>query len=221
MIKVAILKTDGALSLEEETFLFVSDSVKEKIKETKNKEQREHRIGAHLLLNAVFGEKVQTIVYENGAPKMDTPYPVFNYSHSDGFVALAYSEGDEGKIGIDLQAEPKKKGILSRIAERFLSPFDKIREKGDFSSIFCEYSFYEIEGGKLSKTEPIKMKRLTRAEAEGDLLAKWTILEASLKAYGGGFSDYPDSEEILTHVLTETHIFEDNGKKFALTVASL
>ena len=60
MIKVAILKTDGALALEEETFLFVSDSVKEKIKETKNKEQREHRIGAYLLLNSLLGEKVQT-----------------------------------------------------------------------------------------------------------------------------------------------------------------
>ena len=221
MINVAILKTSGALSLEERVLSLVSDSVKEKIKGTKSEEEREHRVGAYLLLNHVFGDKTKTIVYENGVPKSDTPIPVFNYSHSDGFVALAYSEDSEEKIGVDLQAEPKKKGILSRIAERFLSPFDKIREKGDFSSLFCEYSFYEIADDALIKTEEKSMRRLTRAEAECDLLSKWTILEAALKAYGGGFSDYPDSEEILTHVLTETHIFEEDGKKFALTVSAI
>ena len=221
MINVAILRTSGALSLEERALSLVSDSVKEKIECTKSEEEREHRVGAYLLLSHLFGEKTKTIVYKNDVPKVDTPTPVFNYSHGDGFVALAYSECEGEKIGVDLQAEPKKKGLLSRIAERFLSPFDKIREKGDFSSIFCEYSFYEIIDGEIVKTKPLNMKRLTRAEAQCDLLSKWTILEAALKASGGGFGDYPDSEEILTHVLTETHIFEEDGKKFALTVASL
>lgn len=220
---VNILIIDSSSVREEEILAYTSPSPEADalIKSTASETERQERYAAYRTLDILFPELVKTIVYTNGKPSFEKCHPVFNFSHSNGVVALAYSY-DFSEIGVDLQAEPKRRGVLERVAERFLLSKGKEKETSG-EELVSEVKFYTLSGEKLAECDEDSKPHLvsvTKSQAKRDLLIKWTLLEAVLKMSGDGVSAYGKAEDIENEYMasTESYVFEKDGK-YALSVA--
>ncbi len=226
MIKVIItsivdLKEEDAKTL----ILNLPNAVKDKINGTNNEKLKKHRIGAYIALDFLYREMFEK---ERGLPNIEytkkgKPYFTncenvsFSISHDENYTAVAIC--DTGRdIGIDIQAMPKKKGRLERIAQRFLSVFKRddfvynakqsmkenspqIKQK--------DISYFFITLDRDAKAQPVNdIAFLPKEEnASYDYLTKWTLLEATLKMDGSGFEKYKNAEDIISSAKNDIKVF--------------
>ena len=152
--------------------------------------------------------------------KKETPYPVFNISHSQNYAVVAISS-DEKDIGIDIQSMPENKEVLSRLSKRFLYDFpyldnnyEKTYTPMDVSKFFLKF---EENGDIIAADEKVN---IIEKNEEYQSLIDWSVLESALKMFGGGFKYYNDANMIIEKSKISAEIFEDKcGNIYALSIA--
>ncbi len=233
MIKVIITNTEKIQSEKcEELISHFSPAVTDKIIGTKNEKLKKQRIGAYISLDflykSIFGtqKEMPNLDYnEKGKPYFTNCKDVFfSISHDEDYSAVAICDTCRD-IGIDIQAMPKNKSRLERVADRFLSVFKrndftynakkKMKEnpssikENDISYIFAELG----EHGKIEIVEDTVHEFLEKNKAdEYEYLTKWTLLEASLKMEGSGFREYENAEKIIKKARQDIKVFVSENK---------
>jgi phosphopantetheinyl transferase len=241
MIYIGIINVE---KINEDNLSFLSEmpiGIIEKIKNTKNKKEKKLRIGAYSVLAELYkilmGKDVSLpeIFYTGeGKPHFNTNNdnnslpraPVFSLSH-DGVIACVSISDDCGEVGIDVQTMPRRRIAMERIAERFFAPFskaevnDESNEKGILSSVETKIFFYDFIDGKISTSQNIgiELNEIPYSSVKDDFIAKWTLLEATLKMSGAGIGCSEDIKEKGFAQKTKTFSFSVGVEKYALTVA--
>ena len=89
----------------------------------------------------------------------------------------------------------------------FFAPINKVGERSE--GIGEEIKWFLAKGEELLDiSEGFLKKELNEEKEVFDFLAKWTRLEAVMKAAGEGFSEYPRLEELLLTVKTKTFVLK-------------
>ena len=80
---------------------------------------------------------------------------------------------------------------------------------------------FGIGGGAFVElgSEEFFMREVTPDKAAEDFLAKWTVLEATLKLSGGGFAELSTAERAIAEAKTKTVFLTRRNELYALTVA--
>ena len=142
--------------------------------------------------------------------------PSVSISH-DKNVAVAVISDSE-RIGIDVQSDSVCKRRMERIASRFFAPINKVGERSE--GIGEEIKWFLANGEELLDiSEGFLKKELNEEKEVFDFLAKWTRLEAVMKAAGEGFSEYPRLEELLLTVKTKTFVLTKEKSEYVITIA--
>ena len=158
------------------------------------------------LLEAGYIQKIPQAMKksENGKPYFEDFDLHFNIAHSEDMVAVAYSK--DGNIGVDIEGE-----IKEEIAEKLEIRFPKIAGvKAQKSDTPLQAYIMNDEG---------KFLPLTPDLAEDNFTAKWTIAEAIMKCFGGGFSALPSIEKMAEEMQVLTFIFEAEKNKNYISIA--
>jgi phosphopantetheinyl transferase len=209
--------------------------------ETANKALKAERIGAYIALkeiySALFSSGMPPILRdEYGKPYFKEGEIAFNYSHINGVVAVGFMlYGGENldtppAIGVDIEwiIEDER---ARRIEKRYTSAPDynilgaqegemnidyraaRLDEVGRL--IWCdEGACFERE--KLSEIQKMDSDNIAKSD---DITARWTILEASLKASGGGFRDLERINEIFSRTSIRVVKGSAQGRQYMLSVA--
>ena len=142
--------------------------------------------------------------------------PSISISHDKNVAVAVISDAE--KIGIDIQGDSVPKRRMERIAARFFTPINKAGESSE--GIDEEIQWFLAKGDRLLDINEGFSKKELREEKESfDFLAKWTKLEAVIKASGGGFLDYPQLEELLPTAKTKTFVLTKEKSEYVITIA--
>ena len=199
---------------------------RERIEKTKNKEQRERRIAAYLLLERMLkdvlldGEMPRIIYTPRGKPCFDDVCGVnlnchFNISHNGDVAVVAVSDAE---VGVDVQLQNASEDSKSRVAARFADALFSLDGR-DESNLCVDFSFFVIKDGEVSERDNAKIANFTKSETAENFFARWTLLESALKLDGGGFASIGNISAIVERASFKTVSFEIQDEKYALTVA--
>ena len=141
---------------------------------------------------------------ENGKPYFADSDLYFNIAHSKETVAIAYSK--DGDIGVDIEGEIKEER-----AENLETRFPKI------AGIKAQKSDTNLQAYIMNEVG--KILPLPLDFADDNFTAKWTIAEAVMKCFGGGFSVLTSIEKMAEEMQVLTFIFEAENKKNYISVA--
>ena len=158
------------------------------------------------LLEAGYIQKIPQAMKksENGKPYFEDSDLHFNIAHSEDMVAIAYSK--DGDIGVDIEGE-----IEEKRAEKLEIRFPKI------AGIKAQKSDTDLQAYIMNEVGEILPLALDFAD--DNFTAKWTIAEAVMKCFGGGFSALPSIEKKAEEMQVLTFIFEAENKKNYISVA--
>lgn len=141
--------------------------------------------------------------------------PSISVSHDKNLAIAVISDSE--RIGVDVQGAALPKRRMERVAARFFSPIKNVEKAGRIKD---EIKWFSAKGAGLSEKEVGKdIKELGEADGAIDFLAKWTKLEAVIKASGGGFLDYPNLEELLSVTETKAFVLSKDKEEYVVTVA--
>ena len=199
--------------------------VTEKIKRTANEDERRLRTAAYKTLSELYkiaiGGKMPDIIAERGEKPAfvanGNEAPKFNISHDRGFAVAAISKDIE--IGVDIQSMPTRKLNFKKITERLFKgmktkPLDY--DEDDFPEV--KIFFFEAFDGDFKRvSREGALTPISTADAYCDPLAKWTVLEASLKLDGGGFALKKRTEGLDPK--TKTYSISLGNDSYFLTLA--
>ena len=207
----------------------------ERLSARRNEKERRLSAGAYSLLSKLYkkalgadDEMPQILYTGEGKPYFEEEKDnkslqnevKFSISHDEEAAVVCLGVGD-GAVGIDVQSEPRRRISLDKIAERFFSPFknpkaEVTREKIEKDEITL--SFYEIRDGEIADAEE---EVFAFSDNPSEFLAKWTLLEASLKASSRGFSAIEERDAILKRVRTRTFSLVLSGREYAVSAAAM
>ena len=137
---------------------------------------------------------------ENNSLQIDTSY-------DGGVLVVAIADGCSS-LGVDVQSSSRAEMLLGKIGELFA------RNVGSENSAIIEqqvkYHFYKAcaEGLTELSEEDFSPKELSADKASSDSLAKWTLLEATMKCTAKDSSPR-----------TKTVTFKVNKKCYAVSIA--
>ena len=193
------------------------------------------RRALNALYSVTYNEKMPRIKYaEGGKPYFaDNPHGVyFNISHTDSYAVAVLT--DEGECGIDIEGE-RDSVKAARIDKRYLLGIDM--EMPPFATnpeILFDRLDTPIGGRDLCEMTagngydmldeilyPKKGRTLSEYPINANLLpiARWTVLEAVLKADGRGFVAYKEAQELVWQCAARHYLLSDGEKRLFLSVA--
>ncbi len=212
--------------------------------DAENKRVRTEHTAAYIslsyLLKKFLGIDMPKVKYNKKSKPYFTNNDVkceFNISHSENFVVLALSfigENEQGKfdtppsVGVDIEPvmTPKRK---EAIEARYLSKLDfsplevnseilptyihlSINECGKVSEVPGKYTVCSVNKKSIITNENYNVDSAT---------ARFTVLEAALKAEGGGFSSLSRFFDILSHTRTTTIKLTGEKPEYYISVAEM
>lgn len=231
MIYVAVLDantfSDGELK--------ITETVKKRIEKSASESEKKLRTAAYhamfLLLERFFDDgccpkqNLELCYTGAGKPYFKNPkndnnslqnMPSVSISH-DKCVAVAVIS-DSKSVGVDVQGASVPKRRMERVAARFFAPVNKTEKISE--SIEDEIKWFFVNGENLLDiSKGFSMKESNSEKETFDFLAKWTRLEAVMKAEGGGFSEYPSVEELLLRYKTNTFVLTKDKDEYVITIA--
>lgn len=248
MLYIGVLNTENLNPECEKTIETIPEEVREKVENTKNENEKRLRAGAYILLCEMYKEYAKNTEKNQKMPKIlytgdGKPYfedvnknlqkpPFFSLSHDASLSCAVISDG-ELPVGVDVQSLPRGRVRIEKIAERFLAPLRRLDVQFSRGEMMGEvvyedepevkFFFYEIKDGCLCLTPEEKFSKteISRNDAEADFLAKWTLLEAILKASGGGFGEASSVRRIADGAISKTVTLSVAKRKYALTAAEI
>lgn len=172
----------------------LSDTMKNRILETKRKEHRAYRLMAHLILDALYKKEFGAPLPEIHITDLGKPYieggPAINVSHDAGFVAVAMSK-DLKELGVDIQREPNPV-MASRVRRRFLTPPPPYQKASPALEFMMAHA--ETNGIDFSPAHPFGNP--------SSFLCDYVRAEAVMKMSGGGFADFPRLRDLCAECET-------------------
>lgn len=248
MIYIGVLNTENLNPESEKVIERIPEEVREKVENTKNENEKRLRAGAYILLDEIYKkyaenakkspEMPQILYTGDGKPRFESVNkglqnaPFFSISHDTSLSCVAISDGNL-PVGVDVQSLPRGRVRIEKIAERFLAPLRRLDVQFARGEMMGEviyedepsvkFFFYEIKDGCLCLTPEEKFYKteISRNDAEADFLAKWTLLEAIIKASGGGFGEASSVGQLTDGVISKTVTLSVAKRKYALTVAEI
>lgn len=215
--------------------LKINETVKKRIEKSASESEKKLRAAAYhamfLLLERFFDDgccpkqNLELRYTGEGKPYFDKPnddnnglqnVPSISISH-DKLVAVA-AISDSKTVGVDVQGASIPKRRMERVAARFFAPVNKTEKISN--GIDDDIKLFFVNGENLLDiSEGFSVKESDSEKETFDFLAKWTRLEAVMKAEGGGFSEYPSIEELLLSYKTKTFVLTKDKDEYVITIA--
>ena len=196
----------------------------------KSKEDLYRSLAGYIILDLLLKDKYSSCLHDirrdvNGKPFFvdeSKVLPEFSISHSGEVCIIALNDKKTCNglnFGVDIE-QRRKIMHADKLEIKYLKDVNNYLHT--VKPLDADFKFYRLDGTMvLLQNSLINNFSIEKREGKEDFFNKWCILEAVLKADGGGFKNFRYVKSLLNASLISTFDFELNQRKYSCALAVL